>query len=54
MPVSDNLARLGIALPPVPTPVGSFAPAARSGNLLFRSGLAPSDGTGLMPPIVGR
>lgn len=51
MAVSDNLARLGIVLPPAPAPVGSFAPAVRSGNLLFLSGLAPSDETG--KPIVG-
>jgi len=51
MVVSDTLARLGLVLPPPPAPVGNFAPAVRTGDLLFLSGLAPSDEAGR--PVVG-
>jgi enamine deaminase RidA (YjgF/YER057c/UK114 family) len=52
MSASANLASLGIVLPPPPAPVGNFTPAVRTGNLLFLSGLAPSDANG--KPIVGK
>ncbi len=40
----DPLARLrdlGLELPPVPTPAGSYLPATRTGNLIFTAGQLP-------------
>lgn len=39
-----RLKELGIQLPPPPTPFGSYAEAVRSGNLLFVSGMLPTEG----------
>ncbi len=43
----DRLRELGIALPPVPTPVAVYVPAVLSGNMLYTSGTGPrqEDGT---------
>lgn len=41
MSVSGQLAELGIELPGVVTPVASYLPAVRSGNLVFTSGQLP-------------
>lgn len=41
MTASDRLAELGIALPQVATPAGSYLPSARTGNLLFTAGQLP-------------
>ncbi|HEU4362228.1 MAG TPA: RidA family protein [Mycobacterium sp.] len=41
MSVSGQLAELGIELPEVVTPVASYLPAVRSGNLVFTSGQLP-------------
>jgi enamine deaminase RidA (YjgF/YER057c/UK114 family) len=41
MTPEENLARLGIELPPAPKPLGSYVPARRSGNLVFLSGILP-------------
>lgn len=51
----ERLERLGLALPCVPTPIGTFVNAVRVGNLLFLSGQGPlmEDGT-LMTGKVGR
>lgn len=38
---SERLARLGITLPPVSAPVGSYVPALRHGELVFCSGQIP-------------
>ena len=38
---TERLAELGITLPPVPKPVGSYLPALRSGNLVLTSGQLP-------------
>jgi len=35
---AERLSALGIKLPNIPTPVGSYAPYYRAGNLLFLSG----------------
>ncbi|MXP23750.1 RidA family protein [Gordonia sp. HNM0687] len=38
---SQRLAELGITLPDVVTPAGSYVPAVRSGNLVFTAGQIP-------------
>ncbi|MDN5858816.1 MAG: RidA family protein [Pseudonocardia sp.] len=38
---TERLAELGITLPPVATPAGSYVPARRSGSLVFTSGQVP-------------
>ena len=40
MSAERRLQSLGIKLPPVGAPAGHYAPAARSGDLLFLSGKA--------------
>jgi enamine deaminase RidA (YjgF/YER057c/UK114 family) len=37
----ERLKELGIELPAVPLPLGSYVPCAQSGNLLFLSGILP-------------
>jgi enamine deaminase RidA (YjgF/YER057c/UK114 family) len=39
--VDFRLAELGIDLPEPPRPLGAYAPAVRTGNLLFLSGMLP-------------
>jgi enamine deaminase RidA (YjgF/YER057c/UK114 family) len=39
--VEDRLKALGIELPEVPTPLGSYVPVMRTGNLIFLSGTLP-------------
>jgi enamine deaminase RidA (YjgF/YER057c/UK114 family) len=38
---TERLVELGIALPPVPKPGGSYVPARRSGSLVFTAGQVP-------------
>ncbi len=38
---SEQLARLGLTLPPVPAPVAAYVPAVRVGDLVFTSGQLP-------------
>lgn len=38
---SARLAELGITLPPVATPAGSYVPARRTGSLVFTAGQVP-------------
>jgi enamine deaminase RidA (YjgF/YER057c/UK114 family) len=38
---SERLAELGITLPTVPAPAGSYIPARRSGSLVFTAGQVP-------------
>jgi len=47
-----RLRELGIELPPVPPPAGTFVHAARTGNLLFLTGHPPIRGDGSV--ILGR
>jgi enamine deaminase RidA (YjgF/YER057c/UK114 family) len=55
MSTADNLAALGIQLPPVPVPVASYVPARRVGNLVFSSGQTPTrDGELLLRGKLGR
>lgn len=37
----DRLRELGITLPELPKPLGSYVPYVRSGNLIFLSGMLP-------------
>jgi enamine deaminase RidA (YjgF/YER057c/UK114 family) len=41
MSPEDKLKELGIVLPEAPAPLGSYVPAARTGNLVFLSGILP-------------
>lgn len=51
---AGRLKRLGIELPKAPTPVASYVPAVRSGDLLFLSGQGPKvDGTPVFTGKVG-
>ena len=43
MTATARLAALGITLPPVATPVGSYVPAVRTGSLVYTSGQVPKD-----------
>lgn len=46
--VEERLDELGIQIPDVPTPVGSYKPASASGNLIFVSGQLPIAGGKLL------
>ena len=39
-----NLMRLGITLPPTPSPSANYVPARRLGNQIYISGQVPSEG----------
>jgi enamine deaminase RidA (YjgF/YER057c/UK114 family) len=47
MSVTDNLARLGLTLPPPPEPIGNYVPWRLGGNMLFLSGVGPRNATGI-------
>ena len=46
MSIRDRLSELNIDLPSVPAPVGNYAHAVRTGDLLFLSGKGPGASTG--------
>ncbi len=46
MTAENRLARLGITLPAPPEPFGTYVEAVQSGNLLFLSGMLPTEGHG--------
>jgi len=48
----QRITDLDITLPPSPVPFGAYAEAVQSGNLLFVSGMLPTDGR--RPAFVGR
>src|ERR1700720_3023956 len=48
----DRLAQLGIKLPAPPQPFGTYAEAVQTGNLLFLTGMLPTEGRGTQ--FVGR
>lgn len=48
--IDEQLARLGIALPPAPAPVASYVPVRVAGNLAFVSGQLPFDEGSLVHP----
>ena len=41
--VEDKLALMGIDLPSTPPPIANYVPGVQTGNLLYLSGLGPSD-----------
>ena len=64
--VEDNLAALGLSVPDVAAPAGSYVPALRHGNLVYTSGQIPAvggelqavgkvgaEGVGAAPPPAG-
>lgn len=52
--VEDRLRELGIQIPDVPTPLGSYKPASVTGELIFVSGQLPlADGRLIMEGKVG-
>ncbi|MBI4295568.1 MAG: RidA family protein [Chloroflexi bacterium] len=55
MSAEQKLKELGLTLPPPPTPVASYVPTVRTGNLLFVSGHGPyNDGKVKTSGKVGR
>jgi enamine deaminase RidA (YjgF/YER057c/UK114 family) len=46
MSAEDNLKRLGLTLPNVPTPVANYVPWKRDGNTIYLSGQGPRDKDG--------
>ena len=55
MSPEDKLKELGIELPEAPSPLGSYVPAIRTGNLVFLSGILPFvDGKLLRQGRVGK
>lgn len=54
MGLDDRLSELGLELPPPPTPVASYVPYLRAGDLVFIAGQIPmADGELLYPGTVG-
>ncbi|MFV0458684.1 MAG: RidA family protein [Actinomycetales bacterium] len=52
--IVDRIEELGLALPPVPAPAGSYLPALRSGSYVYTSGQIPMrDGAPLAVGKVG-
>ncbi|GMT48211.1 MAG: hypothetical protein IEMM0007_1777 [bacterium] len=55
MLIEERLRELAIELPEAPSPLGSYTPALKTGNLLFLSGILPlKDGALLAEGIVGK
>ncbi len=50
MSVTDRLAELGLALPPVAKPVAAYVPATVTGNLVYTSGQLPMM-EGVLPAV---
>ena len=49
MKIEARLAELGITLPPVGPPMGSYVHAVQTGNLLYLAGKGPHNADGSMP-----
>jgi enamine deaminase RidA (YjgF/YER057c/UK114 family) len=47
MTATENLARLGLELPPAPQPIGNYLPWRLAGNMLFLSGVGPRNLKGI-------
>jgi enamine deaminase RidA (YjgF/YER057c/UK114 family) len=48
MTAEEKLKELGIELPELPKPLGSYVPFVRTGNLVFLSGMLPFNGRRLL------
>jgi len=48
----QRLKELGVKLPPPPEPFGAYVETVQTGNLLFLSGMLPTEGHG--PKFIGR
>ena len=48
MSATDNLARMGLTLPPPAEPMGNYVPWRLAGNMLFLSGVGPRRANGFM------
>jgi enamine deaminase RidA (YjgF/YER057c/UK114 family) len=46
MSAEDELKKLGLTLPNIPTPVGNYVPWKRDGNTIYLSGQGPRDAAG--------
>ena len=46
MSAEENLKKLGLTLPTIPTPVGTYVPWKRDGNTIYLSGQGPRDANG--------
>ena len=46
MSVAENLKKLGLTLPSIPTPVANYVPWKRDGNTIYLSGQGPRDANG--------
>ncbi len=46
MSVQENLKKLGLSLPNIPTPVANYVPWKRDGNTIYLSGQGPRDKDG--------
>lgn len=52
--ITDRIADLGLTLPPVPTPAGSYVPAVSTGPYIYTSGQVPlRDGKPILAGKVG-
>jgi enamine deaminase RidA (YjgF/YER057c/UK114 family) len=49
----ENLASLGLALPPLPSPGGNYVPAKRAGDVLYLSGVVSSGPDGIITGLAG-
>lgn len=49
MSAESRLVELGLTLPPLPSPIGTYVHAVRAGNLLFLAGKGPRTSDGPVP-----
>lgn len=52
MTPTEQLAHLGLTLPSPPAPIGNYVPWRLAGNLLFLSGVGPTNPSGF--PVLGK
>jgi enamine deaminase RidA (YjgF/YER057c/UK114 family) len=50
----QRFAKLGLVLPPAPTPAGAYLESKRVGNLLYLAGHGPVDGSNITTGVVGK
>jgi enamine deaminase RidA (YjgF/YER057c/UK114 family) len=49
----ENLAALGLTLPPLPSPGGNYVPAKQANGILYLSGVVSSDRNGIITGLAG-